>query len=455
MASERQHALNFREQSARAVQNSSVRSAVSAAVDLLSSKRSQGIALLPFDEFREKASTMRMQVLDDLNTYVNLFAANATRAGAVVHRADDAKSAVETIFYLLKDRGVERVVKAKSMVTEEIHLNRHLESRGIEVVETDLGEYIVQMAGEPPSHILGPAIHKNRREIGELFANKLAVEYTDDPSELNRIARKALRKKFLQAQGGITGANFAIADTGSIVLFSNEGNIRMTTTLPPIHVAVVSIEKIIPRFIDVPLFARLLARSATGQPLSSYMSIISGTRKPDETTGAREMHIILVDNGRSAILQGDCREILKCIRCSACINVCPVYRTIGGHAYQSTYSGPMGIILTVLLEGLEVTHELLDGTTLCGACDHVCPVRVPLTGILRTLRDRRVQEGLSPTTERAVIGAMSLGISNPALYKLGQKMSRVCWPMVKKVMGTTNHGRFPEPVGTTFRRRMC
>jgi len=446
--------LRFRENAATAIRNSSLRSALRKATDLLSSKRAQGVASIPLESWRDQASAVRTKVLDDLHAYVDRFAFKATRAGAVVHRARDAAVARDIVFHLLQDRGAKTIVKAKSMVTEEIHLNQHLEARGMEVIETDLGEYIVQMAGEAPSHILGPAIHKNRREIGRLFAEKLGVEYSDDPEVLTKIARRTLRDKFFCAQAGISGANFAIADSGSIVLFTNEGNGRMVTTLPPIHIVVMSIEKIIPSLADLPTFVRLLPRSATGQPLSSYMSVITGTRKPGETTGAGELHIVLVDNGRSQIVMGDYREILKCIRCSACINVCPVYSEVGGHAYDSPYSGPMGIVLTIMLEGMEKAHSLLDASTLCGACDEVCPVKVPLKKLLRSLREQRVRDGLTSRTERIGMAAISLSSQLPILFRFGQNISRFVWPILNKIERESNLSRIPRPAKTTFRRRI-
>lgn len=230
--------------------------------------------------------------------------------------------------------------KSKSMVSEEIHFNAHLEREGIEVVETDLGEYIIQLEGETPSHIIVPAIHKNRRQVGRLFADRLGVPYSDDPQVLTKIARKVLREKFIAADAGISGANFAVAESGSLVLFTNEGNGRLVTSLPPLHIALLSIEKIIPSLRDLPPFIRLLPRSATGQALTSYLTVITGTRKEGEATGAQELHIVLLDGGCTQILEGECREMLKCIRCGACMNVCPVYRTVGGHAYGWTYPGP-------------------------------------------------------------------------------------------------------------------
>jgi len=422
--------------------------------DVFTTKRTEGVKGLPVEEWREKASKIRLDVLNDLPRYLDLFCDKAIRAGAKVHFADNAASARETVASILNDHRATKVVKAKSMVTEEIHLNKHLEQLGIEVVETDLGEYIVQLAGETPSHILAPAIHKNRRDIGRLFAEKLGCDYSEDPVVLTRIARNVLREKFLTAQAGISGANFAVADSGSLAIFTNEGNGRMVTTLPPLHIAVLTIEKIIPSLGDLPTFIRLLPRSATGQPLSCYLSVITGTRKSGENTGARELHIVLLDNGRTEILAGEYREMLKCIRCSACINTCPVYRAVGGHAYGTTYSGPMGIVLTILLEGMARAHPLLDATTLCGACNDVCPVKVPLTQMFRRLRERRVTEGFSPHLEKMAMAAFGAASSSPRLFHIGQRLSGILWPLIGQVARGSRLDRLPSPAGRTFRKRM-
>jgi len=278
---------NFRDNAIVALKDNALRAAMRKATDTFIAMRLNAVADIPVEDWKDKASFVRTRALDNLPAYLEEFAENATRAGAVVHRAKDAHSAREAVFHILKDRGVANIVKAKSMVTEEIGLNDYLISRGMSVVETDLGEYIVQLAGEPPSHILGPALHKNRQQIGRLFEEELGVAYTEDPEELIGIARRILRQKFFEAQAGISGANFVTADSGSIVLFTNEGNGRTVTTLPPLHIAVLSIEKIIPSLSDLPIFIRLLPRSASGQILSAYMSIITGTRKPGELTGAK------------------------------------------------------------------------------------------------------------------------------------------------------------------------
>jgi len=450
-----QTSLNFRANAARAIENASLRAAMRNAADTFGTRRAAAFSAIPdLEELRDRASAVRMEVLDNLPAYVERFTANATKAGAVVHRASDAAAAREIIASILKERGAKMVAKGKSMVSEEIHLNAHLEAAGVEVVETDLGEYIIQLEGESPSHIIVPAIHKNREQVGKLFAERLGVPYSDDPQVLTKIARRVLREKFLAADAGISGANFAIAESGSLVLFTNEGNGRMVTTLPPLHIAILSIEKILPSLTDLPTFIRLLPRSATGQAITSYVSIITGTRKPGEATGAEELQIVLLDNGRSEILAGECREMLKCIRCGACMNVCPVYRTVGGHAYGWTYPGPMGMVLTTLLTGMANSHPLVDASTLCGACVEVCPVRIPLVPLILKLRERRVREGFADRREELGMRIFGAAVKFPFLFYWGERLARLFWPLIRKFGGENVAGRLPEPVERPFHRRM-
>jgi L-lactate dehydrogenase complex protein LldF len=441
----------FRTNAIIALRDSALRAAMSNAAETFSAKRSDAISGVPIEEWREQASELRLSVLDNLADYVDRFETNAARAGAKVHRAKDSREAKEIIAGVLKDHAVQKVVKSKSMVSEEIHLNDYLQEHGVKVVETDFGEYIIQIAAETPSHIIVPAIHKDRRQVGKLFAEKLGCEYTDDPAVLATIAKKILRQEFLSAQAGISGANFAVADSGSIVLFTNEGNGRMCTTVPPLHIAVLSIEKMVPSLADLPKFIRLLPRSATGQILSSYMSVITGTRKSGENTGAPEMHIVLLDNGRSKIVTGKYREMLKCIRCGACLNACPVYRMVGGHAYQSTYPGPMGIVLTTLLDGMARAHPLLDATTLCGACGDVCPVKVPLPDLLRKLREERVEKGFTPKLEQIGMAAFGQVAKSPTLFHLGQAAASFLWPIAAKIGAKEGLERLSRPAAKTFR----
>ena len=449
-----QTSLDFRTNAAGAVKDGVLRQAMRQATDTIGTKRSDAMESVDFTALREKASAIRMEVLDNLPAYIERFTAKATQAGASVHRAADAGSANTIIAGILKSNNVRMVAKGKSMISEETHLNAHLEKEGFEVVETDLGEYIIQLAGETPSHILVPAIHKNRQQVGRLFAEKLGADYSEDPQVLTKIARKALREKFLTADAGISGANFAIAESGSLVIFTNEGNGRMVTSVPPLHIAILSIEKILPSLADLPTFMRLLPRSATGQMLTSYVSILTGNRKEGDATGARELHIVLLDNGRSEIVKGDCREMLKCIRCGACMNVCPVYRTVGGHAYGWTYPGPMGIVLTTLLTGMAGSHPLVDASTLCGACNDACPVKVPLQEMILKQRVRRVSEGFSPAGVSMGMRLFGAAVKSPLLFSFGERLVGWLWSLLRRAGGENVVGRLPRPAKSPFSRRM-
>jgi L-lactate dehydrogenase complex protein LldF len=326
---------------------------------------------------------------------------------------------------IAKSRNCRRAVKSKSMVTEETHLNRDLLHAGVDVLETDLGEYIVQLAGTTPSHIILPIIHMTRENIGQVMHRKIHVPYTSDPQELARIARQKLREAFLSADLGITGANFGVVDSGSICLVSNEGNARLVTTLPRVHVAVMGIEKLVPSLADLDLLIKILARSATGQKITTYTSLVSGPRRPGEADGPEEMHVILLDNGRSRILGGELAEILGCIRCGACLNACPVYKNIGGHAYGDTYPGPVGAIVTPGLRGVKAWKELPDASSLCGACREVCPVRLDIPRMLLQLRKAAVAEAKVPWTLRWGLRAFGMIASRPFLYRGGAKMGRL------------------------------
>ncbi len=308
-------------------------------------------------------------------------------AGARVHRAKDAREARRLVLGIARDAGARRVVKGKSMLGEEIGLGEELVAGGLEVWETDLGEFIVQLAGEAPSHITAPALHKNREQIGRLFAAKLGVAYTDVPEELTAIARRFLREKFLAADLGVSGANFVVAETGTLILVENEGNIGLCTTLPRVHVALTGIEKMLPRLADVDPLLRLLPPNCTGQRAASYVSLLSGPAPPGD--GPEELHVVFVDNGRSALAASAQREILACIRCGSCLNVCPIFRHVGGHAYGSVYPGPMGILLSPQLT--RESNSLADVCSLCGACGEICPAEIPLPELIlgaRTERER-------------------------------------------------------------------
>jgi len=316
-------------------------------------------------------------------------------------------------------------VKSKSMATEEIHLNDALQAAGVTPVETDLGEYIIQLAHERPSHIIAPAIHKTKGQVAELFARELGRETEPDPEVLTRIARAELRQKFLDADLGISGANFAVAETGTVVLVTNEGNGRMVTSLPRVHVAVMGVEKVIPSMTDLAVFLAILAKSATGQKLSVYTSLVNGPRRGGEPEGPEELHLVLLDNGRVRQIAGPLREALNCLRCGACLNVCPVYRQIGGHAYGYTYPGPIGILLTAMLNGPAAVKDLAHASSLCGACMDACPVRIDIPKMLIELRREVDQQGIAPWPERAVFGAFAWLLQRPRLYRLSARLGRL------------------------------
>ncbi len=349
-----------------------------------------------FDEMRDAARQIRLHTLVHLDDHLQRFADQVERNGGHVFFAADGTEAIGYIQRVIQDRRVRRVVKSKSMVTEEIALNHALEASGVEVVETDLGEFIIQLAGEHPSHIIAPAIHKTAADVGRLFADKLGVPYTDDADELNRIARAHLRRIFLEADLGISGVNFGVAETGSICVVTNEGNGRLVTTAPPIHVAVMGMERVVPTAGDLAQMLEVLARSGTGQGLSVYSNIVTGPRRVGDPDGPDELHVVILDNGRSRALAAETAEILACIRCGACLNVCPVYRAVGGHAYGSVYTGPIGAVVTPALMGLDPWADLPFASTLCGACRDVCPVGIDIPRMLLHLRRRAADERHHP-----------------------------------------------------------
>jgi len=401
--------------------------------------RNQAAADLPnWEELRTQAHAIKRHTIENLSTYLQQLEARVRERGGTVYWADDAAQACSYVVELARARGVKLAVKSKSMVTEEIELNHALGRAGIEAVETDLGEYIIQLAGEKPSHIVAPAVHKSRAQIADLFEKKLGLPHTEDVAKLTATARAVLRQKFLAAGMGITGANFAIAESGSIVLMENEGNIRFSSSAPKIHVAVVGVEKVIPRMADLAVFLPLLARSATGQKLGSYVSILSGARRPGEPDGPEVFHLVLLDNGRTRMLADPVaqpegsprrptlrRQTLYCIRCGACLNVCPVYRKIGGHAYPWVYSGPIGAILTPQMLGFPMAPKLPFASSLCGACRDVCPVKIPIPEMLLLLRSLETESMPGGRwLERTGFRLWAWAMRQPWLYRLGGRAAR-------------------------------
>jgi L-lactate dehydrogenase complex protein LldF len=369
-----------------------------------------------FEELRTHAAAIRDRALNNLDVYLEEFEKNATARGAVVHWAETTADVNRIVCELASEYGVKKAVKSKSMVSEECALNDALEAAGVEVVETDLGEYILQLAKEPPSHIIAPVIHKGRDEISDLFAEKHRRPRKTDITELTHEAREMLRSHFLTADMGISGANFIVAETGTTLIVTNEGNGRMTTTLPRVHVAITGIEKVVPTLEDVTTLLRLLPRSATGQTISNYISFTTGIKDVHDLTGAEHFHIILLDAGRTKLIGTDMQAMLRCIRCGACMNHCPVYQNVGGHAYGWVYPGPMGSILTPTYVGLENALDLPQASTFCNQCGVVCPVKIPLPDLMRKLREKQVERGLRPWHERLGLNAWSWLAQRPALY---------------------------------------
>ncbi len=404
------------------------------------------------DRATAHAAAIKDYVLDNLGSLLEQLEGNCQANGIQVHWAQHAASANKIIGDICARSapgGI--VVKAKSMATEEIHLNHSLEAAGFEVVETDLGEYVVQIDHDRPSHIVAPIIHKNRREIAKSFEREGLGPYTEVPEELAMQARARLREKFQSAEIGISGVNFAVAESGRLVLLENEGNNRLSTTAPQVHIAVMGIEKVLPREGDLPLFLRLLAGSATGQKLGSYVHFISGPRRPDEIDGPRDVHLVLLDNGRTQVMAGKYKEILRCIRCGACQNVCPVYREASGHAYGHVYAGPIGAVLAPALEGVEKLGDLAKASTLCGACQEACPVQIPIPRMLLELRDDAYRAGV--IHEGIPWGAFAFAASSSWRWRAGLKMLPVAStapnPLKK---GWTDSRAMPSRVGRSFRR---
>jgi L-lactate dehydrogenase complex protein LldF len=381
-----------------------------------------------WEELRQAAHEIRLHTLEHLDYYLEQLERSVTAAGGHVHWARDEAETREIFVKIAREHAVKTMVKAKSMASEEVHLNHAMEEAGVRALETDLGEFIIQLAGTGPSHIIVPALHLSKEGIADLFREKLQVDAPPDPVRLTEIARRKLRQEFLAAEIGVSGANFMVAETGTIVLVTNEGNGRMCSTQPPLHVAIAGIDKVVPDWDSLTVLLKLLARSATGQKISTYTSFITGPRRTDGENGPTEFHLVLLDNGRTRILRDPAtRETLKCIRCGACLNVCPVYNNVGGHAYGFAYSGPIGAILTPQLLGDKIARDLPFASSLCGACADICPVKIPIPEILLHLR-RRVVEGdeiEGPNVPLAIrtgaaLGTVAFGI--PRLYRFGSQM---------------------------------
>ena len=384
--------------------------------------RASAVARMPeFEQLREQGKQIRNHVLDHLDLYLERYEAAVQKHGGQVHWAEDAEQARDIVSDICKRAEARLVIKGKSMISEEIALNEALEADGLDVVESDLGEYILQLAKEPPSHIIAPAIHKTKTQISELFYNahqKLGYDKKlDTVPDLVNEAREVLRSRYLAADVGITGANFLVAETGSNIIVTNEGNGDLACTLPKVHIVTASIDKVVPTLDDATALIRLLARSATGQEITSYTTFSSGPKRAEDLDGPEQYHVVLIDNGRTEMLAGAFRDMLRCIRCGACMNHCPVYGVIGGHSYGWVYPGPMGSVLTPNFIGLDVAGDLANACTLNGHCASVCPVKIPLPDLLREHRRRQFVKKLSPAFPRFALAAWAFLAKRPKLYQ--------------------------------------
>ena len=414
-----------------------------------------------WEAIRTHAAALRDRAINNLDAWLLEFEANAIRRGAEVHWAETAEEANAIVLEIARKNNVKTVTKSKSMVTEEIALNDALIGANIRVMETDLGEYILQLAEEPPSHIVAPAVHKSKEQVAELFMQAHHKPRLTDISAMTREAREQLRSHFLGADMGISGANFIIAETGTTLTVTNEGNADMVTTLPRIHCVVTGIEKVIPTLEDFATLIRLLPRSAIGQTIANYLTLTTGIKAADESDGPEQMHIVLVDAGRTKLVGSDMQEMLRCIRCGACMNHCPVYQNVGGHAYGWVYPGPMGSVLTPTYVGIENAGDLPNASTFCGECQVVCPVKIPLPDLMRKWRERQFDMKLRPFGERAAIAVWGFFVKRPALYALASGIgARVAaWlggreKLIHKLSGIdgwTDGRDMPAPAGKTFR----
>ncbi len=388
---------------------------------------------------REHAKNTKWRAIENLDAYLELFEKQITAKGAKVLWAETAVQALEQIGKICEAKDCKTLVKSKSMVTEEIHLNTYLESKGIESIETDLGEYIQQLDGEPPYHIVTPAMHKSKEDVAKLFAEKLGTPSHLSPTELTLVARHKLREKYIQAEVGVTGANFIVADIGGVAITENEGNARLSCSMPKTHIVIVGIEKVIPSMIDLAMFWPLLSTFGTGQKVTVYNTIVTGPKQANEVDGPEEMYVILLDNGRTNLLQNTkAREALYCIRCGACLNACPVYKNIGGHAYETTYSGPIGSVITPHLRGMTDYKHLSNASSLCGNCTEVCPVRINLHELLLENRHEAVVEGNSGIAERIAWKVWKTASLNRKMMNQGSGVLKN-WVVNKVFKGWTTH----------------
>ncbi len=449
---------DYRKRAAEIVENApEVRESVAGAALTFDAKRREGYAGIDADAWRRWAEGVKSHALTHLDRYLVEAEAKLRANGACVHWAANAREARDVVLKVAERCGVRTAVKGKSMVSEEIALNDALAAAGVDVFETDLGEYVLQLLGEAPSHILGPAVHKSLEQVRELFARRLGTDADGDPDALARAARAALRGAFLSADMGITGGNFLVAETGIVALIENEGNIRLTTSLPRVHVAIVGIEKTIPTMADLAGLLQLTARAATGQPIGCFVSLIPGPAALATDDGPEEVHVVLLDGGRTdALAHERAWEALRCVRCGACLNACPVYRQTGGHAYGHVYSGPIGSVLDPGLLGLPEAMPLPFASTLCGACEEACPVRIPIPDLLLEWRREAQEAKLTPWTERRAAAMLAAAAARPGWYRrAGKAVSKLSGARASRALPVAKawgRGRaLPKPSRKTFR----
>ncbi|UCD27535.1 MAG: iron-sulfur cluster-binding protein [Planctomycetota bacterium] len=456
---------NFKQSVARVLADPSVSEIFTRATDRKDTARLAALADLddPLG-VRNLAAQIKNHTLQNLDRYLKQLVDKVRKLGGHVHFARTGEQAKEIMVGIAREAGVKNIVKAKSMVSEEIELNDELIGAGFDVVETDLGEFILQLANEKPSHIVTPVAHKLKEDIAELFKEKLGIEYTTDPPTLTAAARKYLRAKFKAADMGITGVNFAVAETGTICIVTNEGNGRMCTSRPKVLVSLMGIEKVVPRMKDLAVLLKLLGKSATGQRMTCYTSLFNGPKQADDLDGPEEFHLVIMDRGRTDILSKlEYRYILRCIRCGACLNTCPVYKIIGGHAYQSVYPGPIGTMLTPLFNSFEEYQDLPLACSLCGACYDACPVRMDIPTTLIQMRNELLKQGYVPFLYRMGFKGWRIGMLSKFLYRWGSRMARIFMkPITRKgwirwlpsmASGWTDHRDLPAMARKPFHRQ--
>ncbi len=457
----------FKENAAKALDNQQLQRALGNMKQGFIVKRQKAVDRLPeFDQLRDHAKEVKDHALEHLDFYLEQFEDRVTAQGGQVHWAPTAEEARQHVLDICERRGAKTITKGKSMVAEELGLNEFLENHELVPVETDLGEYIIQLRGEPPSHIIAPAVHLNRDQVEADF-RKHHLQFPPDRAlsearQLVNEARTVLRQRYLDADVGITGANFLIAETGATVIVTNEGNGDLTQCLPRVHVVIASLEKIVPTLEDATTIMRVLARSATGQEQTVYTTFSAGPKRADDLDGPDEFHVILLDNGRSAMLGSEFQDMLRCIRCGACMNHCPVYHAVGGHAYGWTYPGPMGAVLTPSLIGVDEAGHLPNASTFCGRCQSVCPMHIPLPKMMRHWREREYERHLQPLPARTGLKLWANLARRPALYQIATRLQAKAMHLVGKRKGRfgwlplaggwTRHRDFPAPEGKTFQQ---